>query len=73
MTIRLMCRQVSWRGFAQIRVDSRFVIPFKEGESVLEACERNSVFMKADCRRGECKLCAVDARTMDSAEWTEVC
>ena len=73
MAIRLMCRRVLRRGFAQIRVDSRFGIPFKEGESVLEACERNSVFMKADCRRGECKLCAVDAKMVNSAEWTEVC
>jgi ferredoxin len=59
--------------YARLLVDSRFRIDCKQGESILEACERYSVYIKVVCRKGECKACVVEGKLPESEEWTEVC
>ena len=61
------------RSFGTLEVDGRFTIDFTEPETVLQAFEKSSIFVKADCRRGECRSCVVHARIQGEAEWIEVC
>ena len=58
---------------ARFKVDGRFEIDAHPRETILEACERAAIFIRSDCRNGECKSCIVKARVNGESELTEVC